>query len=493
MMVKMNSFRIDILDKFKPLMLDREEEIQKHRNFILKSGRVGGKTFGLAQKTYINLCNYKTHDIQILRANSSSMQESIFSELKKFFFQNLPENIFAQFKWKSSPPLKITSAWGNQIHFSGVGLGSKSGSNISRGKSPDRPLSLIIVEETQEIFSGLTGTEDLLNHALATYLRYLDDKIGKVIYAGNSDRNVNGKFNVWCREKLKDTTFITIETNWTMIKHWLNKATIQAIEMEKELNPKNYEYMYMGIPVGGNDLVYGAFTQSEHILMPKEDNSQIFIDNRTKKEYDFSFESVSRNVKRVYFGVDGSTTRDMTVITPIFHFNDGKLICKLGEVLQHDPKKNGQIMNNVLANKYVRQWLYNLMTKYGLQYIEKIFVLDGHNTDLAEQFEYNFGGYCRVVRFTRKNLIETSDRVNNAFVERRLMLTHEEWTEIVSKNKIHPYTLYNELETVCWREDYPEKFNDSIPNDRTDSIRYPVAYHASPYQLDDLSKRGVES
>lgn len=488
----MNNFRIDILDKFKPLMIDKPEEISKHRNYILKSGRVGGKTFGLAQKTYINLCQYKTHDIQILRANSSSMQESIFSELKKFFFEHLPENIFAQFKWKSSPPLKITSAWGNQIHFSGVGLGSKSGSNISRGKSPNRPLSLIIVEETQEIFSGLTGTEDLLNHALATYLRYLDDKIGKVIFAGNSDRNINGKFNVWCREKLKDSSFVTIETNWTMIKHWLNRATIQSIEMEKELNPKNYEYMYMGIPVGGNDLVYGAFTQSMHVLMPKEDNSQIFVDSKNR-EYDFSKENIIRNVERVYLGVDGSTVRDMTVITPIFQFKNAKLICKLSDVLQHDPKKNGQIRNSVMANVHVRNWLFKLIEKYGIQYTEKIFVLDGHNTDLAEQFEYEFGGYCRIVRFTRKDLIETSDRVNNAFVEGKLYLTHEEWTELVSKNKIHPYTLYNELETVCWREDYPEKFNDSIPNDRTDSIRYPVAYHANPYQLKDLSKEGVEN
>lgn len=488
----MSEFTLEILNKFKPLMKDDPVKTQKARNTLLISGRVGGKTSGLTQKCYLNLCNYKTHDIQILRANSSSMQESIFTELKKYFFANLPENIFSQFKWKGSPPLKITSAWGNQIHFSGVGLGSKSGSNTSRGKSPDRPLSLIVVEETQEIFSGLTGNADLLNHALATYLRYLDDKIGKVVYAGNRDRNVNGKFNVWARDKEKDSTFNIIESCWLDIKHWLNKATIDSILMEKELNPKNYEYMYMGIPVGGNDLVYGAFTQSVHILMPKEDNSQIFIDNNTGKAYDFNRENIQRTVKRVYFGVDGSTVRDMFIITPIFHFNDTKLICKLSDVLQHDPRKNGQIRNNVMANKYVRAWLFKLTEKYNIQYTEKIFVVDGHNTDLAEQLEYEFGGYCRVVRFTRKDLVETSDRVNNTLVAKTLLFTHEEWKEIISNNMVHPYTLYNELETVCWREDGTDKFNDSIPNDKTDSIRYPIAYHASPYQIHDLSKNGVE-
>ncbi len=482
----MNSFNIQILDKFKPLMIDNQEEITKHRNYILKSGRVGGKTIGLAQKTYINICNYKTHDVQILRANSSSMQESIFSELKKFFFQHLPENIFAQFKWKSSPPLKITTAWGNQIHFSGVGLGSKSGSNISRGKSPDRPLSLIIVEETQEIFSGLTGTEDLLNHALATYLRYLDDKIGKVIYAGNSDRNINGKFNVWCKKKLEDPTFVTIETNWTMIRQWLNRATIQSIEMEKELNPKNYEYMYMGNPVGGNDLVYGAFIESRNVILPAKhlpENMRYF-----DVKYNENDKPVREYIYRVFIGVDGSKVRDKTAFFPIFNTRSNKLIVKTGEAFVHNPQKNGSIRNNVLAEKYIFKWLMNLISKYHLQGLppdEILFVVDGHNIDLAEQLEFYLGNYASVFRFTRKDLIQTSDRVNNAFTSRTLLIEEDGWVELFGdeNNPTPPSVLFNELQTVAWDESNPEKFNDSIPNDLTDAIRYPVALYADPQNL----------
>lgn len=482
---------VEILDKFKPLMVDIEQE-QKQNNFLLISGRVGGKTTAIIQKMYLNLCNYPNHDIQILRANSSSLQESVFLEFKKYCFQHLPDHIYAGFKWRSTPPLLVTSAWGNQIHFSGVGLGSKSGSNTSRGKTTEKPLSLIVVEETQEIFSGLTGTSDLLNHALATYWRYLDDKIGKVVYAGNRDRNVNGKFNVWAKEKEKDPSFVIIESCWLDIKKYLNRITIQNILIEKEMNPKNYEYMYMGVPVGGNELVYGAFTQSVHVLMPKNEKNKIFVDNETQYEYDFNIERTIDSVEKVYIGVDGSTTRDQTIFMPIFQFKNGNLVCKLGDILQHDPDKNGQIRNNVMANKHVRKWLYNLIMTYGLQYKEKIFILDGHNTDLADQLEYEFGGYCRVVRFTKKDLIETTDRVNNALTSRKLLFTHEEWKELVSGNMIPPFTLYNELETVCWREDGSDKFNDSIPNDKTDAIRYPVAYHASPYQLDDFSKGGQQ-
>ena len=206
-------------------MIDDEELIASGKNhFLLISGRVAGKTIVLIQKMFYNLCQYQTHDIQVLRANSSSMYESIFSEFKKFCFQNLPDKIFAQFKWKQTPPLLITSAWGNQIHFSGVGLGSKSGSNISRGKTTEKPLSLIVVEETQEIFSGLTGSVDLLNHAKATFLRNLDDKIGKVIEAGNRERNINSKFNIWAKQREQDQSYTVIESSYLDIYQLLNRS-----------------------------------------------------------------------------------------------------------------------------------------------------------------------------------------------------------------------------------------------------------------------------
>jgi len=481
----MNKFRIEVLDKFKPLMVDDHEKIQKQRNYILVSGRVGGKTFGLTQKAFINLCQYKTHDIQILRANSSSMQESIFSELKKFFFQNLPDNIFAKFKFKSSPPLKITSAWGNQIHFSGVGLGSKSGSNISRGKSPDRPLSLIIVEETQEIFSGLTGSADLLNHALATYLRYLDDKIGKVIYAGNRDRNLNAKFNVWCREKEKDSSFITIETNWTMIRHWLNQATIQAIEMERELNPKNYEYMFMGIPVGGNDLVYGAFTESIHVVPKLEHNKEYMREFKIK--YTEKIEKVEI-IHRLFIGVDGANSRDTAAFIPIFNTKTNKLIVKTGEIFSHNPKKNGIIRNNVLVGKHIFKWFNEMLNKYHLHMLsqdEIIFVVDGHNIDLIEQLQFYLGNNATIIKFTQKDLIKTTERVNNAFVNRNLFIEEDSWVELFQNPEFPtpPSVLFNELQTVAWDETHPDKFNDSIPNDLTDGIRYPVAFYADPEHL----------
>jgi len=457
-------------------------------SFLNLSGRIGGKTINTIQLVGLTSLDRPENDIVILRANSSQLKQSIFLELKKFFFQVLDIEKFARIKFKSSPPLMITLPAGNQIIFGGVGMGSKSGANQSRGKTSERKLSLIVVEETQEIFSGSSDGEELLKQAMATYIRELDVVNGKMVYLGNRDRNLNGKFNVWSREKAKDTTFLTIETNWHDIETLLTRPTISMIQQERELNPNNYKYMFLGIPVGGNELVYGAFTYNVHVMPKKDKTENTFTDINTGKEYIFSPEWLLKNVERLYIGVDGSTVRDMTEFIPIFHMRDGKLIVKCGDILQHDPKSNGQIRNNIMIDTHVRAWLFGLIKKYRLDYTEKIFIADGHNTDLIDHLRYQFGGYCVIIPFTKKDLVATSDRVNNSLVDKKLLFTDESFVELISKSVIEPVVLYNELETVCWREDDPTKFNDAVPNDRTDAIRYPVAYHANPHQLHDYQK-----
>jgi hypothetical protein len=492
-MAKAVALDFKCISKFVPVLNDDVQEIKSGKNtYILCSGRVGGKTITLEQKILINCLQYPKLDIMILRANSSALKDSVLLEFKKMLIKTLPLELYSKFKFKETPPMVIDCPFGNQIRFSGVGLGSKSGSNQSRGKTAERKLSLIIVEETQEIFQG-TGSADLLNHAMATYMRLLDDDCGKVIYAGNRDRNRLGKFNQWVEDMKKDEMVTVVESSYLDIKHFLNRATLQLIAREFELNPNNAKYMYLGIPVGDSDLVYGAFTETKHVIPLKDENiPDVFIDTRTHKEFKFDDQFCLTNVQRVYIGVDGSNSRDMTALIPIFHLKDRRLIVKCGNIFQHNPKTNGIIRNNVLAKEHIRKWLQNLIYKYSLQYTEKIFVVDGHNIDLIEQLEYEFGGYCRIVKFTRKDLVETSEKVNNALVDEVLMFTEESWNEIISNAVIPPVELFRELTTVCWREDDPTKFNESIPNDRTDGIRYPVAYHANPYQLADLNDKGSE-
>jgi len=113
------------------------------------------------------------------------------------------------------------------------------------------------------------------------------------------------------------------------------------------------------------------------------------------------------------------------------------------------------------------------------------FVVDGHNIDLIENLVYFLGQDAIIIKFTRKDLVETSEKVNNAFTDKTLFLTEESWTPIRESEEtpMPPSVLFNEIETVCWDETRPDKFNESIPNDFTDGIRYPVALYATPSHL----------
>jgi len=473
------------ISQYKPFLIDNKDEIkQGKKEFILKSGRIGGKTVVMIQKMLNNIFQYRNRDIVVLRANSSAMKESIFLEFKKYCASTLPLEYYSRFIWRETPPMLITSPFGNQIRFGGVGLGSKSGSNQSKGKVSERKLSLLVVEETQEIFMG-TGSADLLKNAIATYIRLLDDEIGKIVYAGNTERNKLGKFNLWVEEMRKDKNVTIIETSWLDIKHFLNKATIQLIEREYEINPQNAKYLYGGEPVGGINLVYGSFNETLNIV-PYEINKN---DPLFTLKNIFAQENVG-NINQLYIGVDGAQTRDKMVFEPIFQFRNAKLILKTGDILYHDPIKNGIITNTSLVQNYVRKWFSYLYNRYILINKPIIFVVDGHCTDIIENLRYEFAKYpnVSVVKFTKKNLLETTKTVNNAFGQQMLYIGEEDWKEIISDDIVHSSIYFQELETVCWDEEDGTKLNDSIPNDLTDALRYPVAYHENPYQMDDFRK-----
>jgi len=479
--------KIYVIDKFKDMWTSNAELAVKHGRKIYKflniSGRIGGKTVNAVELLGVTALKYPDYDNIVLRANSAQLKKSVFLELKKFFFKNLPIEIYMRIEFRSTPPLSIKLPSGNEILFGGVGLGSKSGSNQSRGNTAERKVKLILFEETQEMFSGSADGEELINQAEATYMRLLDDVDGKVLFLGNRERNINSRFNVWARNKERDSSFLCIETSYLDLLPFLNNATLRTIEMEKELNPKNYEYMYLGIPSGANDIVYGAFTETIHVLKPQT------TDELFGKGFDIS------RINQLYIGVDGANSKDKMVFTPIFHFKNARLVVKTGNILYHDPLKNGIVTNEKLVKMYVKPWLRELLEKYNLHRTKITFVVDGHCIDLIEQLMYELAPfpYVSVFKFTRKDVLETTKAVNNAFSSGMLYLTDESFKEIISNAPISSYVLYNELQTVCWREEvgHEDELNPAIPNDLTDSIRYPVAYHVNPYQLQDFTKKVV--
>lgn len=484
--------KIYVIEKFRPMWTSNADLETKYGRKVYKflniSGRVGGKTINAIQLLAITALDYPDFDNVVLRANSAQLKKSVFLELKKFFFKILPMELFAKIEFRSTPPLSIRMPAGNEILFSGVGLGSRSGSNQSRGNTAERKIKILMFEETQEMFSGTADGRELINQAEATYMRLLDDKDGKVLFLGNRERNINSRFNVWAREKEKDSSFLVIETSYLDLLPFLNSATLRTIEMEKELNPNNYKYMYLGIPSGGNDIVYAAFTETVHVLGKKSTEDLFYVDSRDANKDKYHAE----NVNQLFIGVDGANSKDKMVFMPIFHFTNARLVVKTGDIISHDPLKNGILTNEKLVKVYVREWLRVLIDRYHLSNKNITFVVDGHCVDLIAQLQYELAPFYNVsvFKFTRKDVVETTKTVNNAFSAGMLYLTDENWHELLSNAEISSYQLFNELQTICWREEegHEDELNPAIPNDLTDAMRYAVAYHVTPYQLQDFTK-----
>jgi hypothetical protein len=248
--------------------------------------------------------------------------------------------------------------------------------------------------------------------------------------------------------------------------------------------------MYLGIPSGANDIVYGAFTETVHVL-GKKTFDELFGD----KTFINGIWQKYIEVHQLFIGVDGANSKDKMVFIPIFHFKNTRLVVKSGDILEHDPIKNGIVTNEKLVKMYVKTWLKAIIERYNLFRTAITFVVDGHCVDLIAQLQYELAPFTNVsvFKFTRKDVLETTKTVNSAFSSGTLYMTDEPWKEIISNEEIPLYALCNEFQTVCWREEigHEDELNPAIPNDRTDAIRYAVSYHLTPYQMTDFSHKAV--
>ena len=103
---------------------------------------------------------------------------------------------------------------------------------------------------------------------------------------------------------------------------------------------------------------------------------------------------------------------------------------------------------------------------------------------MIANLKFEVGDLALVYKFTEKDLINTSEMVNNSFTDNQLFIIEESFKYYKEEDyNTPPSVLFNELQTVCWSEEQPDKFNDSIPNDFTDGLRYPVAYYSTPAHL----------
>lgn len=414
---------------------------------MIKSGRDAGKSKAISQRVVTQLFNVEL-DILICRSNYGDLEKSMFSEILAV----LTEEKLLPFIEERKRPLKIINKLnGNIVYFEGIG-----GSDLSRSKGfkPHKPLSMIVVDETQQLPS-----QSNLDQALATFRRHLHDNIWQVILAFNPEpQNAH-----WCNEYYRinedEADWCCIYSSYLDIWDVLSEADRTAIRREKRINPSNYRYLYLGETEGLFGGVYHTFDRKFHLVKNKQVKEMI-------DKY---------GIHSILIGVDGATTRDKTAFIPTFILNNGQGI--VVEYFYHDPEVNGQFSDDALM-PFVERWLEFLHNKYKISYNRPIRVIfDSASANLRLTFASRFPSRYLCEAYTQKKVVQMARIMQNAFGRNVLFIldTGSVYDYMTNRPIVH-HPLVKQLEGVIWDEK-GKGFDPTVPNDATDALTYSTAYY----------------
>lgn len=248
---------------------------------------------------------------------------------------------------------------------------------------------------------------------------------------------------------------------------FLPKAFITALENEYR-GTIYYEKWILGNWVKTEGLVYPLFRRETHFLQPAE----------------FARRYGRHRIRYVIIGGDGANTNDSTALVPLAIMDNGQAV-RL-EMFYHNPKINGQLSNEQLV-PHIQRYLQDLQDKYRFREngVEFVMPIDCAAADLVLTLAYRLPPEYNVQNFTKKDILPTTDVVNNALGRKAVCLLDFGGYFNYIKNEFVPGDdqLVIDLESMIWDEDN-KKYDDSVPNDCADAFRYALnTYYNNPFNL----------
>ena len=226
--------------------------------------------------------------------------------------------------------------------------------------------------------------------------------------------------------------------------------------------------------------VLGNWVKAEGLVFPLFKREKHHI---TLSEHNRRFGR--HRIERVIYGTDGANTNDSTAIVPLAILDNGMAVTL--PMFYHNPKINGQLSNEELM-PYIERYLKELNENYRLKEtgVEQHFSVDCAAADLCLTLGNHLShkGYD-VWKYTKKDLNQTTDIVNNAFARNILYVLDYDGYYNYHRNQFIEGTsqLVIDLELMTWNEKN-EKFDDTIPNDCADAFRYAVCtYYNNPNNI----------
>lgn len=242
-----------IIPKFQPVINDIE-----HSHFILDTGRAGTKSSFLGILSDYLIVAEPNTAIVIMRKHHNKLSKTVYKEaLRALNRLHLDKSLFKITK----TPMQITYlANGNTIYFTGSDSIDDTKGIIDENHS----IKLVALDELTEFFDKGEG-EDEISNITATFVRGNNESF-RMIYLFNSPRNPKAPIMEWVNKMKKRNDVVHIHADYRDVPvEWLGKKLIEEAEAMKKVDEKMYNWVWLGLCTGIDELIYYMFDEKKHV------------------------------------------------------------------------------------------------------------------------------------------------------------------------------------------------------------------------------------
>lgn len=233
----------------------------KKMHHILTSGRAGTKSSESAIKAVFKTVSEDNCSVIVIRKFHNKLKKTVYKEVLRAI-KRLGLNK-KDFKITTAPMEIRYRRNGNTIYFTGS-------DNIDDTKGiidEEKPIKLVIIDETTEFFDKGEG-EDELTNIEATFVRGNNEDF-TMLYLYNPPRNPKAPINQWHEKMAKRPDVLAIHSDYRDVpEEWLGKKLIESAEAQKEADEKMYRWLWLGEAVGIDEVIYYMFSESKHVIEP---------------------------------------------------------------------------------------------------------------------------------------------------------------------------------------------------------------------------------
>lgn len=242
-----------IIPKYMPVFNNRSI-----RHIILTSGRAGTKSSYAAIRSDFQVVSDPHASVVVLRKHHNKLRKTVYKEMIRGIKRlGLSKN---KFSIKVSPMEISYKKTGATIYFSG-----SDGIDDTKGIiDEDKPIKLVVLDELTEFFDDGEG-EDELQNIEATFIRGNQSGF-QMIYLFNPPKNPNAPIMEWVAKMEQRPDCIHIHTDYRDVPaSWLGPDLIESAEALREIDSKQYEWVWLGKCIGIEDVIYYMFSPEKHI------------------------------------------------------------------------------------------------------------------------------------------------------------------------------------------------------------------------------------